>query len=281
MKKIISYSLYNQRPKDNLGMIINSLLAPQIYPDWIVRVYLDDTVPTRIRELLETFTHVEIVEMPRGTGSERMCWRFLAASSELETDYQSVMISRDADSYLSVREKACVDAWLASNKNFSKIIGHCYHTDPKVKIMGGLWGCRNSILPKMKEEVERFMTAGETYDQHFLASTVYKNVLHDLICHYDDPSFNNKGERVYGQPEEKGSAFPIPSYKAWDEPVEGISWLEANRLNAFHCAHCGKTHKEVIGGIIENFAPRTLETIKSYASYQNISLDEYLKAHNI
>jgi len=273
MKKIISYSLYNSIPKNTINAIINCMLAEKIYPGWVVRFYLDDTVPKPIVDILRTFSHVEVVEMPRGTGSERMLWRFLSCSSEIETDYQSIMISRDADSYLSVREKACVDAWLAGNKNFHKIIGHCYHTDPKVKIMGGLWGCRNSILSKMKEEVDKFINGGETYDQGFLANVIYPNVLHDLICHYDDPSFNNKGQRVYGQPEEKGSAFPIPPYKEWDEPVEGISWLEANKLNEFYCAHCNKKHKEVIGGIIEHIPSRAMEVVRKYVAEKGISVE--------
>lgn len=271
MKKIISYSLYNKTLKDNLGMVINALLAPKVFPSWTVRVYVDGSEVPCIRKLLETFDHVEIVEMPPGTGSERMLWRFLAASSEIEKDYKSIMISADADSYLSVRQKACIDAWLASDKNFWKGIFHCYHTDPKVKIMGGLWACRNSILPKMKEEVEKYISGGATYDQAFLANTVYKNVLHDLMCHYEDPSYNNKGQRVYGQPEEAGSAFPIPPYQEWDEPVEGISWREANDLNAFHCAHCGKTHKDVVGGIIEHIPPRALDVIRKTFSEKGIS----------
>lgn len=270
MKKIISYSLYNQRPKDNLGMIINCLLATKIYPDWTVRVYLDDTVVPCIKKLLKTFEHVEIVEMPRGTGSERMCWRFLPCS---DLAYDTVMISRDADSYLSVREKACVDAWLASNKNFHKIIGHCYHSDPKVKIMGGLWGARNSILSKMSEEVAKFIKDGQTYDQGLLASVIYPNITHDLICHYDDPCYSSNGERFYGRLEEKGNAFPFPSYEQWDEPIEGISWLEANRLNAFFCAHCKQTHKELIGGITEHTAPKALQIIRDYASSKEISLE--------
>lgn len=278
MKKIIAYSLYNKNPKDNLGMIINTLLATKIYLDWIVRVYLDDTVVPCIRKLLETFEHVEIVEMPRGTGSERMMWRFYPCS---DPEYDTVMISRDADSYLSIKEKVCVDAWLASKKNFHKIIGHCYHTDPKVKIMGGLWGCRNYILSKMKIEVEKYIQGGNTYDQFLLASVIYPNILHDMICHYDDPSYNNKGQRVYGQPEEQGSAFPIPSYESWDEPIKDISWLEANQLNAFHCAHCGHTHKEVIGGIIDKFSKRTISKIRECASERKINLDEYLQSQNL
>jgi hypothetical protein len=270
MKKIVSYSLYNQRPKDCINAVINCMLIPKVYPDWVARFYIDDTIPKAIDELLQSFEHVEIVRMPRGTGSERMLWRFLPCSDD---SYDQVMISRDADSWVSMREKVCVDAWLASNKNFHKIIGHCYHTDPKVKIMGGLWGCRNYILPKMKEEVEKFMNAGQTYDQGMLASVIYPNILHDMICHYDDPSYNNKGERVYGQPEEQGSAFPIPQYQEWDEPIPGLSFREANKLNGFHCAHCNKTHDVLIGGITEHIPPRAMEVVRNYAAKKNISLD--------
>lgn len=280
MKKILSFSLYNKNPKDNLGIIINALLAPKIFTDWVMRVYLDDTIVPCIRKLLETFEHVEIVEMPRGRdGSYKMLWRFLAASSEIETDYKSIMISCDADSYLSVRQKACVDAWLASNKNFVKFVMHCYHSDPKIFIMGGLWGSCNSILPKMKEEVEKYINSGENYDQRFLAENIYPNIKHDLVCFYDDPCFTNKGEKFYGHPGEKENAFPIPSYQEWDEPIPGISWREANDLNKFNCAHCiaanrkDTYHKDVVGGIIDNIPPRALQVIRDYANSKGISLE--------
>lgn len=274
MKKILSFSLYNKNPKDNLGMIINCLLAPKIFPGWTVRVYKDDTIAPAVADLLKTFEHVETVEMPNlKSGSYKMLWRFLAASSEIETDYNSIMLSYDADSYLSVKHKACVDAWLASNKNFVKFVMHCYHTDPKISIMGGLWGCRNSILPKMKEEVEKYINSGENYDQQFLSKFIYPSVIHDLICFYDDPCYDNKGQRFNGRPEERGNAFPIPPYKEWDEPYPGISWREANNLNAFHCAHCGKTHTDVVGGIVDHVPPRALKEIRNYAASKNISLE--------
>src|SRR5713101_1171136 len=174
MKKIVSYSLYKDRPKDVINAIINCLLLPKIYPDWIGRFYIDDTIPACIEKLLRTFEHIEVIVMPRHRGSEAMLWRFLPAS-----EYDTVMISRDADSWVSVREKVCVDQWLGSNKNFHIIRDHCYHSQ---KIMGGVWGVRNYILPKMKEMVEEY-SKDNTYDQGFLADKIYPNITHDLMVH--------------------------------------------------------------------------------------------------
>lgn len=262
MKKIVSYSLYNSRPKDTINGIINCLLAPKIYPDWVVRFYIDDTIPTAIEKLLRSFEHVEVVVMPRHRGSEAMLWRFLPAA-----EWDTAMISRDADSWISVREKACVDQWLESKKNFHIIRDHCYHSQ---KIMGGMWGTRNCILPKMAEEVENF-SREKTYDQGFLAEVIYPNITHDLMVHYGHPQYNFDGHIVNGYFNDGG--VPIPNYTEWDEPVPGLSFREANKLNAFHCCHCKKTHDVLIGGITEHVPPRALEVVKQYAAEKGISLD--------
>lgn len=262
MKKIISYSLYNNRPKDVINAIINCLLIPKIYPDWIARFYVDDTIPDCIDKLLRTFAHVEVVTMPRHRGSEAMLWRFLPAS-----EWGAVMISRDADSWVSMREKVCVDQWLAGIKNFHIIRDHCYHSQ---KIMGGMWGIRNDIIHDMKEGVEDFCKNG-TYDQGFLADRVYPNITHDLIVHYGNPQYNNQGKLVNGYFNDGG--VPIPAYTEWDEPIPGLSFRETNKLNAFFCSHCKQTHDVLIGGIMEHIPPRALEVVKQYAASKGISLD--------
>jgi hypothetical protein len=264
MKKIVSYSLYNNRPKDVINGVINCLLLPKIYPDWIARFYIDDTIPSCIEKLLRTFDYVEVVVMPRHKGSEAMLWRFLPAA-----EHDTVMISRDADSWVSVREKVCVDQWLESKKNFHIVRDHCYHSQ---KIMGGMWGVRNNILSKMKEDVEEF-SKSNTYDQGFLADKIYPNITHDLIVHYGNPQYNNQGQLINGYFQD-GDVFPIPSYQEWDEPVSGLSFREANQLNAFHCAHCKKTHDVLIGGITEHIPTRALQVVKDYANGRGISLTE-------
>lgn len=262
MKKIVSYSLYNSRPKDIINAIINCLLMPKIYPGWVARFYIDDTIPSCIEKLLRTFEYVEVVTMPRHRGSEAMLWRFLPAA-----EYNTVMISRDADSWISVREKVCVDQWLEGKKNFHIIRDHCYHSQ---KIMGGMWGVRNYILPKMNEEVERF-SENNSYDQGFLADVIYPNITHDLIVHYGHPQYNFEGQIVNGYFNDGG--VPIPSYQEWDEPIPGLSFRETNKLNAFHCCHCKKTHDVFIGGIMEHIPPRAMEVVKKYAADKGISLD--------
>lgn len=273
MKKIISYSLYNKRPKDCINAIINCLLAPKAYPNWIVKFYIDKTIPPEIDQLLRTFDYVQIKEMPEHKGSEAMTWRFRAGVDEPE--YDTVFISRDADSWLNCWEAACVNQWLAGNKNFHILKSCCYHSQ---KIMGGLFGIRNSIIPKMAEEIDKFVNSGETYDQGFLASVIYDNITHDLMVHYRDPMFNNKGERVYGYlPSElinNGTAISMPPYDdKYDELIPGLSFREANKLNAFHCSHCGKLDDLLVGGITEIIPPSALQVVRNYATSKNISLD--------
>lgn len=265
MKKIVSYSLYNNRPKDVINAIINCLLLPKIYPDWIGRFYIDDTLPPCIEKLLRSFDYIEVVVMPRHRGSEAMLWRFLPAA-----EHGTVMISRDADSWLSVREKVCVDEWLASDKNFHIIRDHCYHSQ---KIMGGMWGVRNYILPKMVEEVEKF-SANNTYDQGFLADVIYPNITHDLMVHFGNPQYDNRGQLLPGGyfPTD-GKCSPIPSYTEWDEPIPGLSFREVNRSSAFHCAHCNKTHDVLIGGIMEHIPARAMQVVRDYAASKGITLD--------
>jgi hypothetical protein len=265
MKKIISYSLYNSIPKNTINGVINAMLIPHIYPGWIARYYIDDTVPKPIIDVLKTFEHVEIVEMPRGTGSERMCWRFLPAA-----DYNTIMISRDCDSWVSSREKACVDAWLASDKNFHIIYDHCYHTDNKIKIMGGVWGSRNGIIPKMAEEIDMFTKAGQTYDQGLLSSIIYPNILHTVMIHYAVPHYNNKGELICRGKELGG--VPMPAYIENDEPIKGLSFRRVNKENEFFCAHCKKYHDVLIGGIMEKIPEDAMSTVKQYCKEKNIDI---------
>ena len=63
---------------------------------------------------MEDFKDVEIVEKQDVGNWTSMFWRFEAA---YDSD-ADVVIFRDADSRLNMREKAAVDQWLVSDKNF-------------------------------------------------------------------------------------------------------------------------------------------------------------------
>ena len=52
------------------------------------------------------------------------------------------MISRDADSRLSLREKEAVEKWINSDKDFHIMRDHPHHYYP---ILGGTWGFKNYV----------------------------------------------------------------------------------------------------------------------------------------
>lgn len=258
MKRLISFSLYGERPKDVVNAVINCLLAPHVYPGWTCRFYVDDTVPAAAQSLLRSFPNVEIAEMPRHRDGGAMLWRFLPAS---EPDLDA-MISRDADSWLSSREAACVNEWLESGRPFHIIRDHCYHSQ---KVMGGMWGVRGGVLPHMREWVEHFLRDG-SYDQEFLAERVYPLMVDDAVIHRGEQR-NDRGEVTDYFSD---GARPIPAYVEVDEHVRGISFVEAHRLNAFACCHCGEAHRTYIGPIFERIPYRALRVVRTLAEQHGI-----------
>jgi hypothetical protein len=117
-------------------MVENVLLAKKLYPGWSVRIHYNDTVPSTIIEWLKTQDNTELVYHP-GTKKKasNMFWRF----EDMFTDW--TVIVRDADSRLNIREKAAVDEWLESNKDFHIMRDHEHHLVP---IVGGAFGCRDN-----------------------------------------------------------------------------------------------------------------------------------------
>jgi hypothetical protein len=173
MKKIISFSLWGDKPIYTVGAISNAKLAAEIYPDWTCRFYIHrQSVPSNIINELKRQPNVEIKYMPEDIGWSAMLWRFYPAT---ESDVE-VMISRDCDSRLSHREKACVDMWLNTGDRYVHTIRDtCVHQS---QMMGGLWGVKAGFLrfikPRLDELIEKTKhVAIKGVDQDFLNSFVY------------------------------------------------------------------------------------------------------------
>jgi hypothetical protein len=193
MKKIISFSLWGENPKYTIGAIKNAKLASVIYPDWICRFYCGKSVPKNIIEQLESQKNVEIIEMGEQGDWTGMFWRFYACEDS------DVMISRDTDSRLSLREKIAVDEWLNSYKEFHIMRDHPYH---KTEILGGMWGCRNGILKNIKKLIDDY-NKGDFWqvDQNFLREKIYplvvnQSIIHDSYLKYNTDSKKFPTERI-------------------------------------------------------------------------------------
>lgn len=180
MTQTISFSLWGDNPKYTIGAIRNAEIAKELYPDWICRFYCGTSVPKEILTTLANNENVEIIKMDEDGDWTGMFWRFLACEDS------DIMISRDTDSRLSLREKLAVDEWLMSDKDFHIMRDHPYHN---VEILGGMWGVRNGLLKNIKTLINEY-TKGDFWqvDQNFLKEKIYPLVINNSFIH--DSYFN-------------------------------------------------------------------------------------------
>tara|TARA_R100000152_G_C6776061_1_gene204944 strand:+ start:1750 stop:2409 length:660 start_codon:yes stop_codon:yes gene_type:complete len=188
--KLITFSLWGQDPKYLIGAIKNAELANTIYPEWTCRFYVGKSVPHTITRKLSAFSNVQIVEKDIWGDWKGMYWRFEPASEE---DVE-VMISRDTDSRLNLRERAAVDEWIESDKGFHIMRDHPYHRFP---VLGGMWGVKKGTVPNMKEMIKEFGGTDEYgTDYVFFAKKVLPSIHSNEIMIHDE---------FFG-----GKNFPIP-----------------------------------------------------------------------
>lgn len=215
MKKVICFSLWGNKSRYIGGMFHNVELAKIYYPDWIIRIYLGKDVEEETVEKLSSNDNVEIIGMEEDCNWTGMFWRFLAAS---DPDVE-VMLSRDADSRLHHREKAAVDEWLNSDKQFHIMRDHPYHG---VAILGGMWGAKKGILPNIKEAIDNY-DKGDFLgvDQNFLGEHIYPLVRNTAMVHdeffekkpFPKESGERSNEHFIGQAYEgDGSILDVEQY---------------------------------------------------------------------
>ena len=185
--KIISFSLWGSGPCYNWGALENALAAQELFPGWTCRYYIGKDVDEKMLRKLKTLPNVEIIKMKKDKGN-KMMWRFAPC---FETD--DIVIVRDCDSVLNPRDKAVVDAWLASDKDFHIIrdhdLGHGSY------IQGGMFGVRNGIL---REIGNKFAVDVDTQssergkDQEWLNKTIYPLIRNNCIVHDSKPWYEDE-----------------------------------------------------------------------------------------
>lgn len=176
-KKLICFSLWGNHEFYNYGALENAILAKEIYPDWICRFYYLDNCDIKIINELKKMDNVEMILMEGENNYSNMFWRFIPAFNEKDV----IILSRDTDSRLNLREKYAVDEWLKSDKDFHIMRDHPYHT---TEILGGMWGCRNNILHPLRDIFNSFFrNNAHGWDQQFLKNCVYPLVVNNSFIH--------------------------------------------------------------------------------------------------
>jgi len=137
MKKVITFSLWGNNPTYTIGAIRNAEIAKEMYPDFECWYYIHkETVPQKIIDTLSKLDNTKIIlKIGDLSKCKPMMWRFEAID---EPDVE-IMMSRDTDTRILLREKLAVDKWLKSYKLFHIMRDHPYHDNI---ILGGMFGTK-------------------------------------------------------------------------------------------------------------------------------------------
>jgi hypothetical protein len=174
--RVVSYSLWGDNPKYNIGAIRNAEQVKKFYPGWEARFYVGSNTPQATIASLKD-KGANVIEMNTPGDWTGMFWRFYAAS-DLEVD---VMISRDCDSRITHREVTAVNQWLQSNLMFHIMRDHPHHA---IEILGGMWGVRAPLLRNMKEMIDNYVKGNFwQVDQNFLKELIYPQVAPYSMVH--------------------------------------------------------------------------------------------------
>ena len=201
MKKIISFSLYGNKPNFQVGAVVNVLEAKRLYPDWKCRFYTTDD--ESICKQLE-YLGAEIVRMDNHWMNQGYyygsLWRFLAV------DDADVCIFRDADSVVSEREVGAVTYWLSTDNQWHIMHDHKNHKSSK--IMAGMFGYRHhdehNIPESLAQRSVRLFNfkdgkdsmpnligdwlngstnKSKSFDQSFLADVIHPKIANNCVTH--------------------------------------------------------------------------------------------------
>ena len=185
-QKIISFSLFGNKDIYLIGALENAALVDSIYPGWVARFYVDDTVPKEVIYNLREY-RAEIKEIEsNGYGSFfGTYWRFFVAA---DTSVERFLI-RDADSRINHREAAAVGEWIKSGKEFHLMRDSIAHNK---RILGGMWGGVGGSIPDIEGIIKQFGKFNKYGDdEEFLQEIVFPRMNGRYLCHDDINAFGD------------------------------------------------------------------------------------------
>lgn len=189
-ENIIAFSLFGANPRYCETSVINVDLAKEIYPDWICRFYVDDSVPLDVLQRLREKGAQIIVVNEQQRQISGLFWRFWVIDDPTVKRF----LIRDADSLVSYREQAAVNAWLESDCWFH--IMHDYYSHTEL-ILAGMWGGCQGGVNDVEKHIQQFLNTGNylnsrVADQHFLRFCIWpilkQSVLNHDSHHFDENS---------------------------------------------------------------------------------------------
>jgi len=171
MNKIISFSLWGDNPKYGVGAIRNAQLAKKYFSEWACHFYYDSSVPNIYIKALQEFDNTLLIETDRTVFGA--FWRFRSMVKG------TVVLSRDTDSRLSIREKQIVDDWLVKGNKLCIIRDHANHYE--FPILAGMWGIIDGLDDSDIENINQYNHPTYLMDQFYLRDKIWPKYSNNAV----------------------------------------------------------------------------------------------------
>lgn len=167
-RNIVSYSLFGKNRFYQECAVMTARMLPYVYPEFTGRFYCSSTVPKSVLDaLIAAGSQVEIDVYQETHPYSGLMWRFLP----FDDPNVDVVLVRDVDSPITLRERAGIDLWLNKEAPFHVMRDHIQHTAP---ILAGLWGGFTKLLPPFRSSIFEYQQkdtsryADQNYLRHFV-----------------------------------------------------------------------------------------------------------------
>jgi hypothetical protein len=196
--RYISFSLYGTDLKYKNGALENAQSVSSVYPGWTAIFYCGLSIEDEFKAKLLSLGCV-VEEIDALEDDSASLWRYQA----LFRSDAEVVLFRDSDSRLTIREAIAVSEWLESGKSMHVIRDHPNHS---AAILGGAWGMRVGSLD-VSDNPFSIDAYEKRYglDQEVLRRKIYRNrsisrLIHDSYFARELSSknlpFSNSGEFI-------------------------------------------------------------------------------------
>lgn len=210
MNKAIAFSLFGNYDIFNIGLCENIKLADELYNDYDIHVYYDDSIDFKLLSLASEkviFHRIDNTKIPG------YFWRFFLVDDKT----YDVVLSRDLDSRLSTREKAAVEQWIESDKTLHIMRDHPAHDYP---IMAGMWGIKPqrvhfSFIDLIKNFSEKYNDIDNKSSDQMYLKQIFFTFQNDTLAHDDWLRCNNS---VCFPLDRSGSRFVGEIYDEFNNP---------------------------------------------------------------
>lgn len=277
-KKIISFSVYGDKPIYLKGAETNIDEAEKVYPDWTCRFYCTKDVENLQTLLNDKRCEVVVLDSPIWP----MYWRFFA----LDDPMVDVVISRDSDSVVGQKENAAVKDWLNKEYSFHTMHDMDAHNAHSKIVMGGMWGLKTGVLNNITNLINLYARTFDyawqySQDQDFLEKYIFPLFKNDCIDH---SSHNNiKWEHSIPFPEgfnNKYGGFVGDRVSPFQTGKINVYSFSKESENVFVFCHQSESDFKSCNALIRNFAEKYNQVILP-SKHSDLVSDMFKDVENI